>query len=69
VLTGGDTALLALRALGVHSLVLRGEFAAGIPWAVAQGGLAQDRIIVTKSGGFGTATALNQILYALSGIE
>lgn len=67
VLTGGETALLALRALGVHSLMLRGEFAPGIPWAVAQGGAAQDRTIVTKSGGFGAASALNQILHALAG--
>ncbi len=67
VLTGGETALLALRALGVHSLALRGEFAPGIPWATAQGGAAQDRTIVTKSGGFGAASALNQILHALAG--
>jgi D-threonate/D-erythronate kinase len=69
VLTGGDTALLALRALGAHSLLLRGEVAPGIPWAVAQGGSAQDRIIVTKSGGFGAAIALNQILHALAGLK
>jgi D-threonate/D-erythronate kinase len=67
VLTGGETALLALRALGVHSLVLRGEFAPGIPWAIAQGGPAHGRIVVTKSGGFGAASALNQLLHALTG--
>ncbi len=67
VLTGGETALLTLRALGVHSLVLRGEFAPGIPWAAAQGGAAQGRTIVTKSGGFGAASTLNQILRALAG--
>lgn len=67
VLTGGETALLALRALGVHSLVLRGEYAPGIPWAVAEGGLAQGRIVVTKSGGFGAASVLNELLHALAG--
>ncbi len=67
VLTGGETALLALRALGVESLLLRGEFAPGIPWAVAQGGLADGKIVVTKSGGLGAASALNQLLQRLSG--
>ncbi len=67
VLTGGETALLALRALGVESLLLHGEFAPGIPWAVAQGGLADGRIVVTKSGGLGAASALNQLLQRVSG--
>lgn len=65
VLTGGDTALLALRALGVHSLVLRGACAAGIPWAVAQGGAADGCTVVTKSGGFGCVSALSDILAML----
>lgn len=67
VLTGGETALLALRALGVESLLLRGEFAPGIPWAIAQGGPAPGKIVVTKSGGLGAASALNQLLHRLSG--
>lgn len=67
VLTGGETALFVLRALGADSLLLRGEFAPGIPWAVAQGGLASGRIVVTKSGGFGAAFTLNHLLHRLSG--
>ena len=67
VLTGGNAALLALRALGVHSLVLRGECALGIPWGVADGGIANGATVVTKSGGFGAASALNDILAMLAG--
>ncbi|MGA7521283.1 MAG: four-carbon acid sugar kinase family protein [Acidobacteriaceae bacterium] len=67
VLTGGDTALLALRALGVHSLVLRGECTPGIPWGSAEGGTADGSTIVTKSGGFGAVSALNEVLEMLTG--
>jgi D-threonate/D-erythronate kinase len=69
VLTGGDTALLALRALGVESLILEREFAPGIPWGVAQGGKADGRTVVTKSGGFGMSSTLHEILEALAGAE
>jgi len=67
ILTGGETALLALQALGAHSLLLGGEFAPGIPWGTLQGGLAHGRIVFTKSGGFGSPTVLNDILALLSG--
>lgn len=66
VLTGGDTALLVLRALGGHSLVLQGECAPGIPWGRAEGGAVDGKTIVTKSGGFGVRSALNEILAMLS---
>jgi uncharacterized protein YgbK (DUF1537 family) len=69
VITGGDTALLALRALEVESLILQGEFVPGIPWGVAQGGKADERTVVTKSGGFGTSSALHDILTVLAGVE
>jgi uncharacterized protein YgbK (DUF1537 family) len=67
ILTGGDTALLALKALGARSIGLRGEIAAGIPWGIIDGGLAHERLVVTKSGGFGSPTTLRQILGKLSG--
>jgi len=67
ILTGGDTALLALTALGANSILLRGELADGIPWGVVQGGLADGRIVITKSGGFGTADSLTQIVRQLTG--
>ena len=67
ILTGGDTALLAVRALDAHSSILRGEFAPGIPWGIVQGGIAHGRTIITKSGGFGSSTILSEILATLSG--
>jgi uncharacterized protein YgbK (DUF1537 family) len=67
ILTGGDTAQFAAEALGAHSILLHGEFAPGIPWGRLQGGAAEGRIAVTKSGGFGSATALNEVVAKLSG--
>ena len=68
ILTGGDTALRAVRALEAHSFILHGEFAPGIPWGIVQGGAAEGRIVITKSGGFGAPTAFSDILNALSGL-
>ncbi len=67
ILTGGETAQLAVRALGAHSFILLGEFAPGIPWGTVQGGDAHGCTVVTKSGGFGSPTAFNEILAALRG--
>ncbi len=67
VLTGGDTALLAVQALEAHSFLLQGEIAPGIPWGLVQGGVAHGCLVVTKSGGFGAPTAFNDILAALRG--
>lgn len=67
ILTGGETALLALRSLDAHSLLLGGEFAPGIPWGRIQGGMAEGCIAFTKSGGFGAPAVLSDILAVLSG--
>jgi uncharacterized protein YgbK (DUF1537 family) len=67
ILTGGDTALLTLRTLGARSIALRGEIAPGVPWGIIDGGLAHNRIVITKSGGFGASDALTHILTTLSG--
>jgi uncharacterized protein YgbK (DUF1537 family) len=67
ILTGGETAQLAARALDAHSFILHGEFAPGIPWGTVEGGLAQGRIVITKSGGFGTPITLKRILDTLAG--
>ncbi len=67
ILTGGDTSLLAVRALGADSFILQGEFAPGIPWGIVQGGPAHGCTVVTKSGGFGSPTVFNEILAALRG--
>jgi D-threonate/D-erythronate kinase len=67
ILTGGDTAQLVASTLGAHSFILQGELAPGIPWGTVQGGMAEGCIVITKSGGFGTPTVLNEILAALRG--
>jgi uncharacterized protein YgbK (DUF1537 family) len=67
ILAGGETALLAVGALGAHSFILQGEFAPGIPWGTIQGGDAHGLTVVTKSGGFGSPSAFNEILAALRG--
>jgi uncharacterized protein YgbK (DUF1537 family) len=67
VLSGGDTALRVLRALGARSISLRGEIFPGIPWGIIDGGLAHQRTVVTKSGGFGSSSTLSRILTTLSG--
>lgn len=67
ILTGGDTALLAVRVLGAHSFILQGEFAPGIPWGIIKGGVAEGCIVVTKSGGFGSPMVLNEVLATLRG--
>jgi len=67
ILTGGETALLTVRALEAHSFILQGELAPGIPWGSIQGGMAHGCTVVTKSGGFGAPTAFNEILTAFRG--
>lgn len=67
ILTGGDTALLVVKALGAHSFILKGEFAPGIPWGIVQGGMAEGCTVVTKSGGFGVPAFFNDLLSALRG--
>ncbi len=62
LLTGGDTALLVLTTLGAHSILLRGELAPGIPWGLIQGGAAHGRVVITKSGGFGSVDILSNIV-------
>jgi len=69
ILTGGETAMLAVNVLEAHSFILQGELAPGIPWGLIQGGAAHGCVVVTKSGGFGAPTAFNEILAALRGPE
>jgi len=67
ILTGGETALLAVHALEAHSFILQGEIAPGIPWGLVQGGAAHGCVVVTKSGGFGSPAIFNEILAAFRG--
>ena len=61
VLSGGDTASLVCRALGVRRIELEDEIVAGIPWGYLSGGAFDGRRVATKSGGFGAPHALIQV--------
>jgi uncharacterized protein YgbK (DUF1537 family) len=58
LMTGGDTAMLVCRALGMSSLVLTKEFAPGLPQGFAVGGMLDGVPVVLKSGGFGAIDVL-----------
>ena len=62
VITGGDTALHVLSALKAKGIELEDEILAGIPLGRLIGGKAHDIPIVTKAGGFGTPTALLEVI-------
>jgi uncharacterized protein YgbK (DUF1537 family) len=61
VLSGGDTASLVCRALGVRRIRLHDEIVPGIPWGHLAGGAFDRARVATKSGGFGAPHALIQV--------
>ena len=61
VLSGGDTASLVCRALGVRRIELEDEIVPGIPWGYLSGGAFDQSRVATKSGGFGASHALIQV--------
>ena len=65
VLTGGDVALAALRALGTDHLAIEGEVLPGMARARIGAGPHSGLPVVTKAGGFGDAQALVAVLRAL----
>ncbi len=67
VLTGGDVALAACRALGTTALSLIGEVAPGIPLARIRGGPQTGLRLVTKAGGFGGHEAIITAILRLQG--
>jgi D-threonate/D-erythronate kinase len=58
ILGGGDIAFAVCRELGIHSIVLDGEAAPGIPLGTAVTATGNRLRIVTKAGGFGEQDAL-----------
>jgi uncharacterized protein YgbK (DUF1537 family) len=61
VLSGGDTASLVCRALGVRRIDPEDEIVPGIPWGYLSGGAFDQARVATKSGGFGGPHALIQV--------
>ena len=71
VMTGGDTAALVCEAANTNALLLKDEFAPGIPWGYLQGGIFDGLPVITKSGGFGREAVLAEAVdfLALRGNE
>jgi uncharacterized protein YgbK (DUF1537 family) len=61
LLTGGETAIAVLRALGAGGLRLAGELEPGIAVGALAGGPFDGLVAVTKAGGFGDADALVRV--------
>lgn len=65
VLTGGDTALHVLNSLKAKGIDLEEEILPGIPLGFLVGGKANNIPVITKAGGFGTPTALLEVIQHL----
>jgi uncharacterized protein YgbK (DUF1537 family) len=61
LLTGGETAIAGLRALGATGLRLTGEMEPGIALGTLAGGPFDGLVTLTKAGGFGDADALVRV--------
>jgi uncharacterized protein YgbK (DUF1537 family) len=61
VLSGGDTASVVCRAVGVQRIELCDEIVPGVPRGILRGGDFDGLSVATKSGGFGERDALIQI--------
>jgi uncharacterized protein YgbK (DUF1537 family) len=61
MMTGGDTAMLVCRALGMRAIELGDEFAPGLPMGTAVGGQFHGCRVMLKSGGFGEADVLCRV--------
>ncbi|WP_283192937.1 four-carbon acid sugar kinase family protein [Rhizobium sp. AN80A] len=59
---GGDTALAVFRALGVRTLVPKGEIEAGIPWFDVTAADGRHFRCAVKSGGFGKPDSLLRLI-------
>jgi uncharacterized protein YgbK (DUF1537 family) len=62
LLTGGDTAIKAVRSLNISGVILKDEIIHGIPFGHFAGEDYKNIIIVSKAGGFGTEDAIFRVL-------
>jgi D-threonate/D-erythronate kinase len=61
LLSGGDSASVVCRALGVEQIELEDQVVAGVPWGVLKGGLLDGMNVATKSGAFGGEDTLVEV--------
>jgi D-threonate/D-erythronate kinase len=62
VLVGGDGAAATLDRVGATTITVHAALAPGVPIGTISGGAAQGLHVVTKSGGFGDADSLIEIV-------
>jgi 4-hydroxythreonine-4-phosphate dehydrogenase len=68
VFTGGDTAESLCRAAASNAILLQGEILEGIPWGILRDGLLDGLPVATKSGGFGSESALVEVASFLTAV-
>jgi uncharacterized protein YgbK (DUF1537 family) len=68
VFAGGDTAESLCRAAASDAILLQGEVLDGVPWGILRNGLLDGLPVVTKSGGFGSESALVDVASFLSAL-
>jgi uncharacterized protein YgbK (DUF1537 family) len=61
-MTGGDTAAIVCDALGIEAIDLQRELEPGLPQGLAVGGRFSGRTVVLKSGGFGEAATIENVV-------
>ena len=66
VVIGGDGTDALLTSLGATGVEVRGALLPGVPWGRIRGGIADGRLIATKSGGFGHAGTLTDLIRILT---
>jgi len=63
LVVGGETATHFCQQARVESIEVLGESAPGIPYGRLRGGLLDQRLLITKAGGFGKPETLADIIY------
>ncbi len=65
LVVGGETVAHFCQQARVESIQVLGEVAPGIPYGSLRGGLLDQRLLITKAGGFGGPETLTNILYPM----
>jgi len=63
LVVGGETVTHFCQHASVESIEILGEAAPGVPYGRMRGGRLDQRLLITKAGGFGTPETLTNILY------
>jgi uncharacterized protein YgbK (DUF1537 family) len=69
ILTGGDVAAAALKAVGARGILVTGEIEPGIPFGEIRSGIVNGVAVVTKAGAFGSNQALDHAIQKLNELQ